>query len=93
MKKTENNSHIDREIIKLEVKKIFANILNLDTKKADMISGLEELEIESFEGKLILAAIEEKFKITIDPENASRLRTFREILQLIEKFVENKKNK
>lgn len=82
--------HLSKDDIGTKVKEVLADILNISTEKISPKSAFEELGIDSFEGLLILVAIEKKFNIIIDRDESSSIKTFGELLQLIKKCLEKK---
>ena len=70
----------------VELKKIFKNIFKIEKKKINKKSNFKNIKKwDSLNHVKIIMAIESKFKISIDPDKALELLSFKDILNFIKK--------
>ena len=66
---------------------VIANTQKLSPESVTIDKSFEELKIDSLDGINIMFALEEEFNIDIPDEEASKIRTVREMAAGVEKLV------
>ncbi len=89
---------VNSDTVEIKIKEILGEVVSarLDIEGDDIDRSTllrDELGIDSFEGLLILAAIEQKFNITIDISNISHIKTFGDMLHMAGKYINKEKKR
>ena len=80
-----------REDIKLEIRKLIAEIIERDEEEiSDEANFVEDLGVDSMMALEILAAIEKKYKVQIPEEKLMKLTNLRQTAELAEEFLSRK---
>ena len=79
--------------VSTKIKEILVDILNINIIDIRTISSLKDnLGMDSFTALEFLAAIEQKFNITIDRGRISNVRTLQNVIELVKKYLRKAKN-
>ncbi len=79
--------------VSTKIKEILVDILNINIIDIRNICSLKDnLGMDSFTALEFLAAIEQKFNITIDRGRISNVRTLQNVIELVKKYLRKAKN-
>ena len=93
-KKTRDRSQIDDKAINETVRKILSDVARVDIADVRSSTDLrEDLGIDSLNAMEILAAIEIKFKITINEAKAFEIITVDDLIETIKGYLKEKNKK
>lgn len=72
-----------------KIKEIIVETLNIDENTVLLDSEIKDLTVDSLEVYDILTSIEEEFDITVPEETVDEIKTVRDIVNYIEKCIDN----
>jgi acyl carrier protein len=77
-----DEARLTREIIE-----IVATIAEREASEMDLSSRLEDLGIDSLDGLRIVAEVEQRYGVTIDEREMSRIRSIPDILEAMRRYA------
>jgi acyl carrier protein len=79
---------IDKNILENDLKKLIAEIVEIDPEKITSEANfVEDLGMDSMMALEILASIEKKYKLRIPEENLTKIANLNKVVELVDKFL------